>query len=120
MAVTVDDVRHIAALARIGVTDERAYALVGELNTILRHMDVLAKVDTGGAAEVAGIGAAGAPLCPDAGPPIPLASDRESFAPSMRDGFFLVPRLATHEDAADASDAPDATAGDGLSAGGAP
>jgi hypothetical protein len=25
----------------------------------------------------------------------------ESFAPSMRDGFFLVPRLATHEDSAE-------------------
>jgi hypothetical protein len=29
---------------------------------------------------------------------IPLAVPRESFAPEMRDGFFLVPRLATHED----------------------
>jgi aspartyl-tRNA(Asn)/glutamyl-tRNA(Gln) amidotransferase subunit C len=104
MAVTVDDVRHIAALARIGLTDERAQALVGELNTILGHMDVLAKVDTTGAPEVAGIGAAGTPLRPDAGPPIPLARDRESFAPRMRDGFFLVPRLSTHEDASDASD----------------
>jgi aspartyl-tRNA(Asn)/glutamyl-tRNA(Gln) amidotransferase subunit C len=88
----------MAALARIGLTDDRAHALVGELNTILRHMDVLAKVHTGGAPEVTGVGAEGAPLRADAGPPIPLARDRESFAPSMRDGFFLVPRLSTHED----------------------
>ena len=102
MAVTVDDVRHIAALARIGLTDERARALVDELNTILRHMDVLAKVDAGDAPAVAGVGASGTPLRADAGPPMPLAHDRESFAPSMRDGFFLVPRLSTHEDATDA------------------
>ncbi|HEY4219646.1 MAG TPA: Asp-tRNA(Asn)/Glu-tRNA(Gln) amidotransferase subunit GatC [Gemmatimonadaceae bacterium] len=95
--MTVDDVRHIAALARIGLTDERATALVGELNTILQHMDVLAKVDTGDAPEVGGIGASGTPLRADAGPPIPLAHSGESFAPSMRDGFFLVPRLSTHE-----------------------
>ena len=25
----------------------------------------------------------------------------ESFAPAMRDGFFIVPRLATHEDPAE-------------------
>ena len=31
------------------------------------------------------------------GTPIPLALPRESFAPEMRDGFFLVPRLETHE-----------------------
>jgi len=105
VSVTVDDVRHIAALARIGVTDERARALVAELNTILGHMDVLARVDTAGALEVAGIGAAGTPLRADHGPPIPLASERESFAPITREGFFLVPRLSTHEDAQDIPDA---------------
>ena len=41
MAVTLDDVRRIAALARLSVPDERAAALVAELNTILEHMDVL-------------------------------------------------------------------------------
>ena len=28
---------------------------------------------------------------------------REAAAPEMRDGFFLVPRLSTHEDAGDPS-----------------
>ena len=98
MSVTLDDVRHIAALARLGLTDDRAQALVAELNTILEHMDVLSKVDTTGIEPVAGVGAAGLPLRPDVGPPIPLAREREAFAPSMRDGFFLVPRLSTHED----------------------
>jgi aspartyl-tRNA(Asn)/glutamyl-tRNA(Gln) amidotransferase subunit C len=37
-------------------------------------------------------------LRPDAGPPIPLLRAPAFFAPAMRDGFFLVPRLATHED----------------------
>jgi aspartyl-tRNA(Asn)/glutamyl-tRNA(Gln) amidotransferase subunit C len=103
VAVTVDDVRHIATLARLGLGDDRAHALVGELNTILRHMDVLSKVDTGDALEVTGVGASGAPLRPDAGPPMPLAHERETFAPRMQDGFFLVPRLSTHEDAGDES-----------------
>jgi len=103
MAVSLDDVRHIAALARLGLSDERANALVGELNTILGHMDVLSKVDTDGIEPVVGVGAAGAPLRADEGPPIPLARPIESFAPSVRDGFFLVPRLATHEDAESSS-----------------
>jgi hypothetical protein len=33
----------------------------------------------------------------DDGAQYPLARQREEFAPSMRDGFFLVPRLSTHE-----------------------
>ena len=94
MAVTDDDVRHIAALARLGLTDERARALVGELNGILGHMDVLAKVDTerraGGDRRRR---RAGCPLRDDRGPPFPLARSLDAFAPSMRDGFFLVPRL---------------------------
>ena len=98
MAVTLDDVRHIAALARLGLSDERAQSLVAELNTILAHMEVLSRVDTAGIEPVAGIGAAGLPLRPDAGPPISLAHKPETFAPSMREGFFLVPRLSTHED----------------------
>jgi aspartyl-tRNA(Asn)/glutamyl-tRNA(Gln) amidotransferase subunit C len=80
--------------------EKRAESLVRELNMILEHMDVLSRVDTAGLHEVAGIGAAGLPLRPDTGPQIPLGRPREDFAPKMKDGFFLVPRLATHEDAA--------------------
>jgi aspartyl-tRNA(Asn)/glutamyl-tRNA(Gln) amidotransferase subunit C len=98
MAVSLDDVRHIASLARLGLTDERARALVAELNTILEHMEVLSKVDTAGLEEVVGVGAAGLPLRPDEGPPIPLTRALDSFAPRTRDGFLLVPRLSTHED----------------------
>jgi aspartyl-tRNA(Asn)/glutamyl-tRNA(Gln) amidotransferase subunit C len=103
MAVSLDDVRHIAALARLGLTEERAASLVTELNAILAHMDVLSKVDTSDVEPVVGVGSAAAPLRPDDGPQIPLARDRESFAPRTADGFFLVPRLSTHEDAGDAS-----------------
>jgi len=98
MAVTLDDVRHIAALARLSVTDERARALVAELNTILAHMDVLSNVPVPPDAEVAEAAARGTPTRDDAGPQIPLARAREAFAPRMADGFFLVPRLSTHED----------------------
>ena len=103
MAVTLDDVRHIAALARLGLGDDRARALVAELNTILAHMDVLSKVDTDGVEPVAGVGASGTPLRPDAGPPISMARGLAEFAPRTSDGFLLVPRLSTHEDPESAS-----------------
>jgi len=96
--VSLDDVRHIASLARLGLSEDRAHAIVAELNTILEHMDVLSKIDTEGLEEVVGVGAAGLPLRPDEGPAIPLARGLEAFAPRTDDGFFLVPRLSTHED----------------------
>jgi aspartyl-tRNA(Asn)/glutamyl-tRNA(Gln) amidotransferase subunit C len=97
MAVTIDDVQHIAELARLGLDSERARSLVAELNTILGHMEALAKVDTAGVEATVGVGAAGTPLRPDAGQPPKLARTPDAFAPAMRDGFFVVPRLATHE-----------------------
>src|SRR6476646_7136286 len=77
----------------------RAAELVSELNRILDHMSILEKVDTRGVAEAAGVGASGMPLRVDSGPPIPLARGLPDFAPSVRDGLIIVPRLASHEDA---------------------
>lgn len=103
MAVTIDDVRHIAALARLGLTDERANSLVGELNAILARMDVLSKVGTSGIEPVVGVGVDRAPLRVDEGPSVALAHPIAEFAPKTKDGFFLVPRLSTHEDAGEES-----------------
>ena len=103
MSVTRDDVARIAALARLGLDDDRLDAAVADLNTILRHMDVLSRVDTEGVGELA-VGMAGSmPLRVDQGPPLPLARVPGSFAPLLRDGLFLVPRLTTHEDRGDES-----------------
>lgn len=99
MAVTLEDVRHVAALARVGLSDARAASLVAELNTILGHMEVLSKVDTSRLEPVVGVGAEGLPVQDDHGPPVALARELKNFAPSVRDGFLLVPRLATHETA---------------------
>ena len=96
MAVTPDDVRHIAQLARLAVDEARVPALVRELNGILEHMDALRKVDTESVEATTGVGDAGLVLREDAGPPFPLSRPLEGFAPAMRDGFLMVPRLATH------------------------
>src|ERR671932_394264 len=105
MAVSVSDGKHIAGLARLGVRQDRVELIVAQLNTILEHMRVLQQVDTTGREPVAGVGASGMWLRADEGPQYPLLRERADFAPEMRDGFFLVPRLATHEDARDAADA---------------
>ena len=114
MAVSKDDVRHVARLARLGVPDERLDTLVGELNGILAHMEVLQKVESAGAAAAADALRAGMPLRADEGPSVRLERPLATIAPATRasdgarmpamvDGFFLVPRLATHEDAGDES-----------------
>jgi aspartyl-tRNA(Asn)/glutamyl-tRNA(Gln) amidotransferase subunit C len=98
MSVTRDDVVHIARLARLEVAEDRIETLAAELAAILEHMRVLEGVDTSGVERSATEETQATPLRKDAGPPIPLATAIESFAPEMRDGFFLFPRLATHGD----------------------
>jgi aspartyl-tRNA(Asn)/glutamyl-tRNA(Gln) amidotransferase subunit C len=98
MAVSRDDVKHVASLARLAITDNHVDTLTAELNGILGHMDVLAKVDTK-LEPIVGVGAESAPRAADGGPSVPLVRPIEEFAPRVRDGFFLVPRLATHETA---------------------
>lgn len=98
MSISLDEVRHVASLARLGITDERARVAAVELSSILEHMDVLSKVDTSDVTDLNTIAQSGMILRPDTGPPIPLERAPADFAPQLRDGFILVPRLATHED----------------------
>lgn len=98
MAVTERDVRHVAALARLGLEESRIASLVSQLNGILEHMEVLGTVETGSQRSDVGGRTTAAAMRSDAdGRSIPLVAPLESFAPQMRDGFFLVPRLETHE-----------------------
>lgn len=99
MAVTPDDVRHVAALARLAIPEEALAPYVAQLNGILGHMEVLQRVPSAGAAAAAEDAAAGMRLREDTPGAVPLAARPEAFAPTVREGFLLVPRLATHEDA---------------------
>jgi len=103
VGVTREDVLHIAELARLGVDSARADELTRELSSILEHMEVLSQVDTSTIAPTAGVGAGGTPLRTDDRVAPLMEGTLESFAPSMRDGFFIVPRLATHEDPTESS-----------------
>lgn len=102
MSISEHDVKHIAALARVAIDDARAATLVGELNGILGHMDVLQRVElppTIGAPALAGM-----PVRDDVPGAVSLDTPREQFAPTMREGFFLVPRLTTHSAAGASAD----------------
>lgn len=98
MAVTRQDVLKVAKLANIAVDEEKLDALAHELNSILGHMEELAKIDTERVLPAEGLGSGGQRLRPDQGPPDALAHAPAAFAPEMREGFLVVPRLATHED----------------------
>ena len=102
MSVTNEDVLHVAQLARLAIDDTRLPGLVAELNGILQHIDALQQATI--PAELGARAVEGMPLRDDSNPSVPLQRTREAFAPATRDGFFLVPRLATHGDAGASSE----------------
>jgi aspartyl-tRNA(Asn)/glutamyl-tRNA(Gln) amidotransferase subunit C len=97
MAVTRQDVLKVAKLANLAVDEGKLDALARELNSILGHMEELAKVNTERILPAEGLGSGGQRLRADHGPADALVHAPATFAPEMRDGFFIVPRLATHE-----------------------
>ncbi len=94
MSVTRQDVREIALLARLGIEERAIAELAVELNSILAHMDVLQRVDVSGLVPPA-IAPSG--LRPDVNDSVSLDRGLSQIAPEFRDGFFLVPRLTTHD-----------------------
>lgn len=85
------------------MSDERVPKLVGELNRILEHMDVLQSVDLS-AFQSDAANLPGMPLRSDDSTPTLLQRAREEFAPAMRVGFFLVPKLESHGNAGASAD----------------
>lgn len=92
--VSRDDVRRVAELARLGLSDERLDALAAELSGILAHMEALGAALDAHAPEESPVSST--VTRPDAGPSVSLARAPAAFAPAFADGFFLVPRVASH------------------------
>lgn len=97
MPVTRADVLKVAKLANISVDEERLDALARELASILAHIDELAELDTERVQPAEGLSSGGQRLRADHGPADALSTGLASIAPEMRDGFLIVPRLATHD-----------------------
>jgi aspartyl-tRNA(Asn)/glutamyl-tRNA(Gln) amidotransferase subunit C len=117
MALTTEDVRKIASLARLRFSPEEEAAMAGQLGKIVDYIDQLQRFDAGKPAASHAVAAAspGAPPLPEPRA-APEAEDvprpclpRESFlanAPAARDGFLLVPEVRT-------TSKPDVQAGKG-------
>lgn len=97
MALTDDDVRHVARLARLALSDDEAAALRPQLSDILAYAEQVQRVAT--------------PDVPPTSHPYPLANvlradeprpslpaaEAISTAPEAEDGRFRVPRIVEEE-----------------------
>lgn len=90
MALTPKDVDHVAALARLAITEAERERMAEQLSGILEHFQALQALDTENIAPTAQVLALRNVMRPDA--TRPCLSQREALAnaPRQEDGFFRV------------------------------
>ena len=93
MRITREDVRHVAALARLELTPDEEERLLEDLTTILGHVEKLGELDTEGVAPTAQVHDAGAPLREDEVRNTPNVDALLGNAPDRWQGFFRVPKI---------------------------
>lgn len=108
MAVSREEVRRIAELARLRLDDDEEARLAGELDDILEHVAALGELDVAGVEGLGGMAEGGAPFRDEGREPDALLRPPEALAPGWSEGLFVVPRLEALDDdgAPDAGGAP--------------
>lgn len=93
MALSSDDTRQIAHLARIALDDQAVEALTTDLTTVLDLVEQLQAIDTDGVEPMAHPGDAELRLRDDTVSEENQRDHLQAPAPEVEQGYFLVPRV---------------------------
>jgi len=93
MSVSTEQVRHIAKLARIAMSDEEIERLAPELNNILGWVEQLGEVNTEGVEPLTAVIDQKLRLRDDVVTEGNIRDDVLANAPEAQHGFFAVPKV---------------------------
>ena len=93
MKLTTEQVRHIATLARLEITDTEAEHYREQLSAILDYVDQLQQVDTTGVEETSQVTGLVNAMRDDVVVPSGIESELIDTAPSHADGFITIPKV---------------------------
>ena len=93
MSVTIKDVEHVAALARLSFSDEEKMKLTSELNDILTYMEQLNKLDTTNVEPLAHVIELSNVFRADEVRPSVTREEALKNAPVATEKFFKVPKV---------------------------
>jgi aspartyl-tRNA(Asn)/glutamyl-tRNA(Gln) amidotransferase subunit C len=91
--INVEQVQHVARLARLELTPEEEARLQVELSAILAYIDKLNELDTGEVEPTAQVGEPGTPTREDEVTNRPAPDEMLANAPAREGNFFKVPRI---------------------------
>lgn len=93
MALSDDDVRYVARLARLKISGEEIPAIRSTLNRVLEYVGQLSALDTDGVVPTMHVVPVQSPLRPDVvHASLPVAEATKN-GPEVQDGMFVVPRI---------------------------
>jgi aspartyl-tRNA(Asn)/glutamyl-tRNA(Gln) amidotransferase subunit C len=93
MSLTLDDVKRIAMLARIGLNEDEAQTMLAQLDAVFGLIERLQAVDTTGVEPMTHPGDMSLRLRDDVVTEPERRADYQAQAPSVERGLYLVPRV---------------------------
>ena len=93
MAITRQEVEHVAKLARLEITDAEKEAFSQQLSAILSYVEQLNTVDTAGVEPTATVVEQTNVFRDDSLRPSLSVDKALSNAPESQDGYFIVPKI---------------------------
>jgi len=91
--ISLEQVRHVAQLARLELGHREEEQLQGELSEMLTYVDQLNELDTSNVEPTAQVGEAGTPMRADEVTNRPAPEEMLSNAPARKGTFFKVPKI---------------------------
>ena len=91
--ITLEQVRHVARLARLEMSADDEAGLQADMSSILAYVEKLNELDTTDVPPTAQVGEAGTPMRDDAVTNHPAPEEMLANAPARQGGFFKVPRI---------------------------
>lgn len=91
--ISIEEVRHVAMLARIEMSDEELGVLQGELSALLDHVEQIRRLDTTDVPPTAHALQLKNVLRPDVVRPGLTPDEALAAAPAVEDGRFCVPSI---------------------------
>lgn len=93
MSISEQEVRHVAHLARLQLTEEQLRQMTGQLDTILSYVEKLSELDTEGVEPTTHALAASNAFREDRVAPSLPRQEALANAPQHNDESFIVPRV---------------------------
>jgi len=98
MALTLEELKHVAKLARLELPDERLSELTRHINALMTHFERLSALPTGDVEPTSHSIPVYNVLREDTALPCLPREQALAAAPEARDGLFIVPRIVEESD----------------------